>query len=148
MALFNLIAMWLIWGFQVSSGLRNTPRYLIQSLGKSLAQLIYFEMILFKDFWECWKIINSVLDLLEQILLELNQLHNNFKSISTCFANCFRDLLKCRRFVSSAKWWTCENQWYGQDHLYKWEIKVPKQTLKGLYVWHIGSCWLSQTEIK
>ena len=70
---------------------------------------IYFNFNFTNFFLWCLKITNSVFCTFREIVFEFNQSVKFFISKFTKLLNLVIDLLKWRRFVSSAKWWTLQN---------------------------------------
>ena len=98
-----------MWYCQLRFASILTPKYLTLSVGYSLLP----HNLIFKSpsnfFCLDLKITISVFFTLSEILFAFNQLTRCFKSALTSLFSFLIELLRHKRLVSSAKWWTLRN---------------------------------------
>ena len=108
-ALFSLVDRSLTWYYKLRFVSIYTPRYLILSVGYNLLP----HNVIFKSpsnfFCLDLKIIISVFFMLSEILFAFKQLTRCFKSALVSLFSFLIELLRYKRLVSSAKWWTLQN---------------------------------------
>ena len=109
LALFSLMERSLTWYCQLRFVSIFTPKYLTLSVGYSLLP----HNLIFKSpsnfFCLDLKITISVFFTLSEILFAFNQFARCFKSALTSLFSFLIELLRNKRLVSSAKWWTLQN---------------------------------------
>ena len=109
LALFSLLESPLTWYCQLRFVSIFTPRYLTLSVGYSLLPLNFIFKSPSNFFCLDLKITISVFFTLSEILFAFNQLTRCFKSALTSLFSFLIELLRHKRLVSSAKWWTLRN---------------------------------------
>ena len=105
---FNFVALDLTWLFQFNLLSILTPGYFTESVGYNLFLFHFIFILKSRGFLLGLKIISSVFETLNEILLALSQFVRFFRSIFKNLFNLFSDLLMIRRFVSPAKWYTLQ----------------------------------------
>ena len=123
----------LIWYCQLKFESIFTPRYLALSVGYSLLPHNFIFKSPSSFFCLDLKITFSVFFTLSEILSAFNQLARCFKSALTSLFSFFIELLRHKRLVSSAQWWTLQNfiAWL-RSFIYITKIAgVLKQILEG-----------------
>ena len=130
LALFTLMERSLTWYCQLRFVSVFTPKYLTLSVGYSLLP----HNLIFKSpsnfFCLDLKITISVFLTLSEILFAFNQLTRCFKSALTSLFSFLIELLRHKRLVSSAKWWTLQNfiAWL-RSFIYSKNRRVVEQIL-------------------
>ena len=108
-SIFSLINRSLTWYCQLRVLSIFKPRYLTLSVGYSLLPHTFISKSHSNFFYLDLKITISVFFTLSEILFAFNQLTRCFKSALTSLFSFLIELLRPKRLVSSAKWWTLQN---------------------------------------
>ena len=122
LAQFNLTVTLLIFWCQFNSSSILTPRYFTESVAYNLSPFNFGFKVVFECFLIDLNRTTSILLTLKQILSARSKYERYFKSLVSYLFIFLIELLKFKRFVSSANWWTL-SKW---DHLCKLEkVVVP-----------------------
>ena len=108
-ALFDLMERSSTWYFQLRFVSICTPRYLTLSVGYNLLPHNFIFESPSNFFCLDLKTTISVLFTFSEILFAFNQLSRCFKSSLTSLFSFLIELLRHKRLVSSAKWWTLQS---------------------------------------
>ena len=106
---FNLMERSLTWYCQLRFVAIFTCRYLTLSVRYNLLPHNFIFTSLSSFFYLDLRITISVFFTMSEILFAFNQLTSCFKSALTSLFSFLIELLRHKRLVSSAKWWTLQN---------------------------------------